>query len=138
MFNSESSDAQAESLLTTLVAKRIRRQRLTERQTRLLLLHRYGSITDFSKVIASFSVVAKATGIASPTIHRAIHRYHRNGDCFVEAKVVYKGRRKKVPAAVEKELCSYEVLTEMRFLPLMRRTHLIETKYGIELSVSGL
>ena len=47
-----------------------------------LLARRYGSLTDFSTVIAKWSEIAKATGVGRMTIQKAVLNYHKKGNRY--------------------------------------------------------
>ena len=67
-----------------------------------LLARRYGSITDFSRIIARICDISKATGIAWSTVKEAIDRYHKNGNQFINESAKKTGRKKKVPDSIER------------------------------------
>ena len=46
------------------LVRRVKRPRLSEKQVMHVLLRRYGSLTDFSNVIATYASISRATGIA--------------------------------------------------------------------------
>ena len=120
------------------VVKRIKRKRLTEAQVKHLLLRRYGSVTDFSQPIATISMISRATGLHYQTIKDVIQRYHRNGNSYDHDVFKSIPRPKKLSSAFERQLVSYEVLNEMRFLSLERRSRLIEEQYQVRVPANSL
>ena len=70
--------------------QKLKRRDLTERDLNLLVALRYGSLTDYSRVINSYQEISRQTGLHPNTIYQAVTRYHRNGDCYRKAKL---GRR---------------------------------------------
>ena len=48
-----------------------------------IIARRYGSLTDFTRVIAKVSDVAKALHLHWSTVKTVIKRFHRNGDRYV-------------------------------------------------------
>ena len=58
-----------------------------------------------------------------------IQRYHRNGNSYDHDVFRSVPRPRKLAPAFEQQLVSYDVLNEMRFLSLERRSKLIEEQY---------
>lgn len=86
--------------MSKLLVKRMHR-RLTERQVMHIIARRYGSLTDYSAVIARVCDISKATGIAWSTVNRAIKRFHKNGDQFTDEAAKKTGRKRIVPEHIE-------------------------------------
>ena len=63
-------------------ARRINRGHLKEEQVMHILYRRYGSVTDFDQVIASFAKISRATGVPVATAVKAVARFHKNGNTF--------------------------------------------------------
>ena len=59
-----------------LLNKCVRRPRFTEKMVKNLLARRYGSTHDFSKVVARWCDISRATGIKSNSLRRVIKNYH--------------------------------------------------------------
>ena len=98
-----------------------------------LLARRYGSLHDFSKVVARWCDIARATGVHRDTCRKAIGIYHKRGNKFKSRCAVSDPgpRYKAVSAELEAHLTSKEKLTEMRFLSMARRRELIRRDYGV-------
>ena len=107
--------------------KCIRRPRLERKMIRNLLARRYGSLHDFSKVVARWCDIARATGVHVDTVRKAVMLHHKRGNKFESDSVRNKnvGRPRTIPAELEAQLTSWETLNEMRFLSLPRRRELI-------------
>lgn len=105
-----------------------------------LLARRYGSLHDFSKVVARWCDISKATGVHPDTIRKAILLYHARGNRYLEctAKNFALGRPRFITPSLERELVTKETLYEMRFLSLQRRTVLIQREYGISVAKGTL
>ena len=118
-----------------LLTKSIRRPRLQEKMVKNLLARRYGSLHDFSKVIARWSDIAKATGVHPDTIRKAVLLYHARGNRFLKCcgANFALGRPKVIPPELERTLISKESLYEMRFLSLPRRVELIRRDHGVHM-----
>ena len=101
-----------------------------------LVARRYGSLHDFSKVVARWCEISKATGMHRDTIRMAVLLYHKRGNRFFKCNSTNfaMGRPRTVPQDVEALLTSKKTLYEMRFLSLARRTELIRREQGIELA----
>ena len=127
-----SNDESTESRPTKLT-KYIRRPRLSKAQVQHLIARRYGSLHDFSQVVATYATISRATGIHQDTVRTAILLYHQKGNRYVKfkRKGLGGGRRRIVPPDLEAELVKWETLNEMRFLSLRRRAELIRRQHGI-------
>ena len=92
-----------------------------------LLARRYGSLHDFSKVVARWCDIERATGIHRVTARKAIKTFHKRGNRYLRrcAANFAMGRPRTVPPDLETQLTSKETLYEMRFLSLDRRVELI-------------
>ena len=66
---------------------------------------------------------------------RAVCRFHKNGNIF---KYRLPRRHLNVTPDLESKLCSYELLYEMRCLPLARRITIVRQRYDVDLSPSAL
>ena len=121
------------------LTKRVVRPRLTEKMVNNLLARRYGSLHDFSKVVARWCDISKATGINPNTIRKALQTYHRRGHRFLKCNATNfrMGRPCVLPRDVEAQLVSRETLYSMRFLPIQRRVELVNNQHGTHLSVEG-
>ena len=119
-----------------LLTKSVRRPRLTERMVNNLVARRYGSLHDFSKVVARWCDISRATGIHPGTVRKAIATFHKRGNRFLKccAANFAMGRPRHVPQDVEAQLITREKLYEMRFLSLRRRAELIRREHGLQLS----
>ena len=95
------------------------------------MYRRYGNLTDFSKTIATYADIARATGINERTVRRIILHYHNLGDRYDADSLKRAGRKRKLPPHVERELASWELLNEMRFLGLEKRLVFIRRRYGV-------
>ena len=69
------------------------------------------------------------------TAVRAVCRFHKNGNIF---KYRLPRRHLNVTPDLENKLCSYELLYEMRCLPLARRVTIVRQRYDVDLSPSAL
>lgn len=116
------------------ISKSIRRPRLTEPQVKLFLWLRYGSLTDFNRVQASFADIARRTGVHITTVHSNIKRWHANGNKFSKDVLRAIVRRSKVSLEQERWLCLASTIYEQRFLSLTRRLPVIERKWGLKIS----
>ena len=67
-----------------------------------------------------------------------IQRYHRNGNRYDHDVFKSVPRPRKLSSAFERQLVSYEVLNEMRFLSLERRSRLIEEQYQVRVPANSL
>ena len=63
--------------------KGVKRPRLKEKHVLTLVARRYGSLTDFSKVVARYCDIARATGVKKDTVRNVILRFHKNGNRFI-------------------------------------------------------
>ena len=88
-------------------------------------MRRYGSLTDFSEPIATYAAISRATGVKYQTVKDCIERYHFNGNSYDHDVFKRKPGKRKLPAELEQELVSYEVLNDMRFLSMEKRSVLI-------------
>lgn len=87
-----SSSSQQESLTASTESQRevvvclqrkFRRSVLKKKMVHAIIARRYGSLTDFTRVIAKVSDVAKALHLHWSTVKTVIKRFHRNGDRYV-------------------------------------------------------
>ena len=60
----------------------IDRGNLKEKHVKLLVLHRYGSLENFDKIIASYGDISLKTRVNKCTVRNVIERYHANGNQF--------------------------------------------------------
>ena len=123
-----------------LLSKGIRRPRMDLKQLRNLLARRYGSLHDFSCVVARWCDIGRATGVSPDTIRTAVQRYHNNGNRFIptNGKTCAVGRPRVIPESLEAELTSRETLYKMRFLSTKRRRELIRREHGVQLGKNTL
>ena len=130
---SSSIDRTSASYRFPILNKCIRRPKLQPKMIRNLLARRYGSLHDFSKVVARWCDIAKATGVHVDTCRKAVKMYHERGNKFKLDRVrpINAPRVRVIPAEIEAQLASYETLKEMRFLSLPRRRELIMREYGV-------
>ena len=84
----------------------------------LLVGRRYGSISDYSRVVQSFGQIAKTTGVSASTVWNVITRYHVNDNGFKKHR---RGRTSLIPAHVQQLMCRQETLKAMAFQPLVAR-----------------
>ena len=98
-----------------------------------LLARRYGSLHDFSKVVARWCDIERATGVHADTIRKAVLLYHKRGNRYLErcGANFALGRPKVIPPELEAHLVTKETLYEMRFLSLPRRVELICRDHGV-------
>ena len=118
------------------MTKRFCRPPATKHQVHAIIARRYGSLTDFSRITARVSQIAKALGFNWMTVKSIIKRFHANGNQFLPRPRPIRPR--KVPARVEEELISRELLNEMRFLPLAARCQIVRERYQLAISVTCL
>ena len=85
-------------------------------------------------VIATYSDVARATCLHKSTVRGTILRYHRLGNRYDHDAFRRGGIGRKIPANIEAELVSWEMLNEMRFFSLDRRLEIIHSRYGVRIS----
>ena len=111
----------------------IRRSRLSRPQVMHLIARRYGSLHDFSQVVARYSTISTATGIHQDTVRKAIQLFHKKGNRYERTSMKGRGggRPRAIPPDLEAELVTWESLNEMRFLSLRRRAELIRRAHGI-------
>ena len=112
--------------------KRIQRGHMRAAQVLALVQLRYGSTTDFRQQIMSWKDVSKVSGVATATISRAIHNFHKNGDRFVPRRS--KGRAAAIPPALQQRMVSQEALMAMRFLPVRERARRHSQELGVPVS----
>ena len=119
-----------------LLNKSVRRPRLNEKMVKNLLARRYGSLHDFSKVVARWCDIRRATGVHEDTARKAIATFHKRGNRFLKccAANFAVGRPSSVPPDLEAHLTSKDTLYEMRFLSVERRVELIRREHGLVLS----
>ena len=100
------------------------------------MARRYGSLDDFSQVVARWCDISRATGVHKETCRRAILRFHRRGNRFTRdsANSCPLGPPRRIPPELEARLVSKETLYEMRFLSMLRRAELIRRDHGISVS----
>ena len=92
--------------------KTIRRPKLGEKEVKNLLARRYGSLTDFSQVVARWCDIARATGVHQTTCRKAVNLYHKKGNRFVpvNGQNYAVGRPRKLTAELEAQITSDETL----------------------------
>ena len=140
----ERSSAEVGSSTTSsrepVLNKTIRRPRFTEKIVLNLVARRYGSLHDFSTVVARWCDISRATGVHQESCRRAVLLFHKRGNRFlkVNASNYPMGRPRVMPPELERQLCSKETLYEMRFLSLARRVELIRREHGIVFGDRGL
>ena len=84
---SAASEATSSAASTApIILKRLRRPTLSKAVVLHLVARRYGSITDFSQIVARLCDMSRATGIHEDTIRKVISRYHANGNRYVKAR----------------------------------------------------
>ena len=120
--------------------KSIRRPRLQEKMVKNLIARRYGSLHDFSRVVARWCDISRATGLNVDTIRKAVKLFHERGNRFLKCsgKNFPVGRPRFIPPELERTLVTKEILYEMRFLSLLRRAVLIRRDYGINIAKGTL
>ena len=120
--------------------KCVRRPRLQRKMVLNLVARRYGSLHDFSRVVARWCDISRATGLHVDTIRKAIGLFHKKGDRYVASNgsTCAVGRPRTVTAEFEARITTREKLYEMRFLSLARRVELIRREYGVSLGVDLL
>ena len=57
---------------------------MNKKMLKNLLARRYGSLHDFSKVVARWCDISKATGVHPDTIRKAILLFHKRGNRYLE------------------------------------------------------
>ena len=112
--------------------KCIRRPRLDRKMIANLLARRYGSLTDFSKVVARYCDISRATGLHRATVRNAIKLFHKRGDRYERCRdnVRPVGRPRVIPEDLEAQLTSYETLNDMKFLSIPRRVEIIRREFN--------
>ena len=95
-----------------MLNKTIRRPKLGEKEVKNLLARRYGSLTDFSQVVARWCDIARATGVHQTTCRKAVNLYHKKGNRFVpvNGQNYAVGRPRKLTAELEAQITSDETL----------------------------
>ena len=123
-----------------LLNKTVRRPRLNEKALRNLVARRYGSLDDFSQVVARWCDIGRATGVHPQTCRRAVALFHRRGNRFTRdsANSCPLGPPRRIPPELEARLVSRETLYEMRFLSMPRRAELIRRDHGISIGRCAL
>ena len=98
-----SAIATSTSISRPVLNKCIRRPRLERKMIRNLLARRYGSLHDFSKVVARWCDISRATGVHQDTVRKAVERHHKRGNKFDSASVRnrFVGRPRTIPAELE-------------------------------------
>ena len=120
-----------------LVALSMRRPPIKEKQTMLIVALRYGSLTDFSRAINSYTAVARQLTMPVMTTWAVINRFHRNGDKYVRRKQPGAIHRKRLSPEQEKDVCSSETLTRHRFLSIEERLKRIEEEIRLAFLLSN-
>ena len=91
------------------LTKCVRRPKLNRKMVMNLLARRYGSLHDFSQVVARWCDISRATGVHPNTVRKVVLLYHQRGNRF-ESRIVrnYAGPRTRVvPPELEAQLTSH-------------------------------
>ena len=117
------------------LTKSIRRPWLKTSMIRNLVARRYGSLHDFSKIVARWCDIGRATGVNPETCRKAIGNFHRRGNDFKPrgARFSPGPRARAVSAELEAELTSKRSLYALRFLSMARRRELVQREHNIRL-----
>ena len=91
-----------------MLTKCIRRPKLDRKMIRNLLARRYGSLGDFSRVVARWCDISRATGVHPDTIRKAVLLYHQKGNRYVPVNGRNNpvGRPRVITANLEAQLTS--------------------------------
>ena len=113
-------DVEEEDKSLSYRRKFIDRGNLKAQHVKLLLWHRYGSATSFKEIIASYSSIARVTGVRACTVRNVIERYHANGNRFTRNWGAQKNKS-MIPRHAAEWLCDWKTLYDMRYLPMPAR-----------------
>ena len=113
---------------------------LREIDVKRIVMARFHSLTDCSKIFASFPEISKRHRIPLSTCFYAIKAFQQRGLAYVNKRLTNTRppRTFKIKDAVLGYLKSYETLQKWTGLTLLQRCKLIRKEFGIALSPSGL
>ena len=112
------------------------KRRLTPQQKLHMLHHKYGSITDFSRVASSTYAVAKRMGLSWNTVDHALKRHARVGGS-VEAFLLKRQptrQFRKLSAELQTLLASKELLQAWAPFSLRERCRIIERVFNVRVT----
>ena len=117
--------------------KNRRRARLTEKDRRLIVCLRFGSLTDHSSPRCSVTDIAKLLDIKMKTVSQQLVRLRRNG---YDTRVRFSSGRRRIPVPpdVVVALTTTEKMKEWSALSLKDRCLLIQRDYGVPMTTGRL
>ena len=102
----------------------------------VLVVMRFGSLTDFSNPVRSCFQVAKELNVNEPVVSRACANYQAIGDVSVKWK--RPGQTRKFSPEVLDDMISPRALQDQKFLSLNERRDMLWEKHGVSVSTKLL
>ena len=109
-FGEDVNDNDTELAPIEYQSLRISRPRISKKQLRVLLIHRYGSDSDFSSIKATYASISRSTGVHSMTIRGVIMRYHELGNRYDPAPWSAWTRKRTLSSEIEDYLALFTTL----------------------------
>ena len=100
-----------------------------------LLFRRYGSLTNFNRVIASYKEIGERTSIRPGTVRNVIERFHAMGNRYGVRP--HDKRPRMIPRHAEEWLCHWNTLFNMRYLPMRERARKCKERFGLARCTGG-